>query len=130
MKKLLRYPLLLIFVLFIFGVSIADVFATGKAYSETENRALKQRPAFSLPALVKNEYTKNYETFVCDQFVARDSWISLKSLAEKALGKQENNGVAFGADSTDKITSLIFFTSRAASQTSAKRGRQSSLHSG
>ena len=98
MKKLLRYPLLLIFVLFIFGVSIADVFATGKAYSETENRALKQRPAFSLPALVKNEYTKNYETFVCDQFVARDSWISLKSLAEKALGKQENNGVAFGAD--------------------------------
>ncbi len=97
-KSLKQYPLLVFFALFILGLFVADMFATGREFSEMENRYLKQRPKFSIKALVENEYTLDYEKFINDQFVARDAWITLKSVSETALGKIENNGVAYGRD--------------------------------
>ena len=35
---------------------------------------------------------KNIETYLTDQFPMRDRWISIKSYAEKSIGKTENNG--------------------------------------
>ncbi|MEG2086603.1 MAG: DHHW family protein [Angelakisella sp.] len=95
-KLLKSYPMLAAFTAFMLVVFVADMFATGKQYSELENRSLKQRPNFSWASLAKNEYTRKYEEFINDQFVARVSWISLKSVGETALGKVENNGVAYG----------------------------------
>ena len=86
-KKLRRYPFLVVFVAFMLVVFCADMLTTRRQYSELENRTLKQRPDFSLKSLVENEYTLEYEEFVNDQFVLRDQWITLKSVAESALGK-------------------------------------------
>ena len=97
-KKIREYPLLACFALFILGIFVADLFATGREFSEMENRYLKQRPQFSIRSLVENEYTMKYEEFINDQFVGRDAWITLKSVSETALGKIENNGVAYGSD--------------------------------
>ena len=97
-KQLKKYPFLVIFALFVFGIFVLDMFATGKEFSEMENRYLKTRPDFSIKSLVNNEYTKKYESFINDQFVFRDGWISLKSISENALLKVENNGVAIGKD--------------------------------
>lgn len=97
-KKLRRYPFLVVFVAFMLVVFCADMLTTRRQYSELENRTLKQRPDFSLKSLVENEYTLEYEEFVNDQFVLRDQWITLKSVAESALGKIENNGVAYGKE--------------------------------
>ncbi|MEG1390376.1 MAG: DHHW family protein [Angelakisella sp.] len=92
-----KYPLLVGFCAFMLVVFVADMFATGKQFSELENRSLKQRPHFSWRSLAANEYTRKYEEFINDQFVERDRWISLKSATESLLLKVENNGVAFGA---------------------------------
>ena len=98
MKKLRQYPFLVFFVVLMLTIFCADLMTTRREYSDLENRSLKQRPAFSLKSLVENEYTLEYEEFVNDQFVLRDQWITLKSVAESALGKIENNGVAYGKD--------------------------------
>ena len=99
MKKLFReYALLTVFVFIMGGLFLLDLCFTANPYSELENRKLKQKPAFSLEALASNQYTKNYEEYINDQFVGRDGWITLKSVFESALGKTENNGVAYGAD--------------------------------
>ena len=97
-KYFAGYPLLWGFVLLMGGLFVMDLCATGNEYSELENRRLKQRPAFSLAALLRNDYTKEYEEYVGDQFVFRDGWITLKSVFETALGKTENNGVVYGED--------------------------------
>lgn len=93
-----KYPLLVGFCTFMLVVFVADMFATGRQFSELENRTLKQRPQFSWRSLAANEYTRKYEEFINDQFVERDRWITLKSAAETALLKVENNGVAFGRE--------------------------------
>ena len=99
MKKLFReYALLTVFVFIMGGLFLLDLCFTANPYSELENRKLKQKPAFSLDALLRNQYTKAYEEYINDQFVGRDGWITLKSVFESALGKTENNGVAYGAD--------------------------------
>lgn len=97
MKKWFKYPVLLAFVLFMGITTVADLLTTGRTFSELENRYLQQRPAFSWRALLSNSYTSKYETFINDQFVLRDGWITLKSLCEQALGKVENNGVVYGS---------------------------------
>lgn len=99
MKKIFReYTLLAVFVLVMGGLFLLDLCFTSNPYSELENRSLRQKPAFSLSALVTNQYTKDYEKYINDQFVGRDGWITLKSVFESALGKTENNGVVYGAD--------------------------------
>lgn len=93
-----KYPLLVGFCAFMLVVFVADMHATGRQFSELENRNLKQRPQFSWRSLAANEYTRKYEEFINDQFVERDRWITLKSAAETALLKVENNGIAFGRE--------------------------------
>lgn len=97
-KYFVGYPLLWGFALLMGGLFLMDLCATGNQYSELENRRLKQKPAFSLSALLRNQYTKEYEEYINDQFVFRDNWITLKSVFETALGKVENNGVVYGED--------------------------------
>ncbi len=91
-----KYILTVFFALCIWGLFLADMLVPTREFSQLENRPLAQSPTFSTRALFSNTYTLKYEEYVNDQFVARDSWITVKSLGESALGKQENNGVVYG----------------------------------
>lgn len=93
-----HYLFLIVFGVFILGFCVVDILLPNRKFSEMENRFLKQLPAFSVQALVNNEYTLRYEEFVNDQFIGRDTWITLKSICESILFKVENNGVALGQD--------------------------------
>lgn len=97
-KYFVGYGLLWGFALLMGGLFVIDLLTADSQRSELENRRLKQRPAFSLVNLLHNEYTKEYEEYINDQFVFRDNWITLKSVFETALGKVENNGVVYGDD--------------------------------
>ncbi len=88
----------LIFCVLILALSIASIVNPVKLYSETEKRNLAQKPTFTFDALFDGSYTADYEEFITDQFVARDAWISLKTLAERTLGKKDSGGVYFGKD--------------------------------
>lgn len=82
--------LLLLFVLDVTGETVA--------FSDMENRYLKTRPNFSLKALFSAKYTADYEAYVDDQFVFRETWMKVKSSAERILLKKENNDIVFGKD--------------------------------
>ncbi len=97
-KDIFKYPMVIIFAVFIMVLFLCDIIKPDKVYSENENKKLAQFPTFSWSKLFKNEYTLEYEKYVNDQFVLRDNWIALKSMSELALGKIENNGVAYGKD--------------------------------
>ncbi|GAA6514487.1 DHHW family protein [Merdimmobilis hominis] len=98
MKEILRYPLVLLFALFILGCTAMDLTQTNREFSEMENRYLQQKPKFTVKTLLNNTYTQKYEEYINDQFFNRDSWITIKSMAESAIGKIENNGIVYGAD--------------------------------
>lgn len=97
-KKLKNYPVVVVFAVILYGISIADLFSPVEKRSELENRELRTFPKFSRRELFNNEYTPKIENFTEDHFIKRDSWISLKSICESVLGKTENNGVVYGDD--------------------------------
>ena len=78
----------------------ANALTPDKAFSDIENRALSQRPALSWKAIRTGDFMSGYESYVTDQFAGRDGWTAAKAYMEKAVGKQENNGVYFCEDST------------------------------
>lgn len=98
MKKILKYPFVFLFFLFLLGYMIFDISVSNKEVSDLENRKLEQRPVFTLSSFYHNKFSPKYESYINDQFVLRDQWISLKSRLESMLGKIENNGIMYGKD--------------------------------
>ena len=98
MKNLKKYPLIIFFGIFLYVLSIADLFSPQHEFSDLENRYLQKFPQFSLKTLINNEYTPKIEDFTEDHFIKRNGWISLKSISETLLGKGENNGIVYGED--------------------------------
>ena len=87
-----------LFCAFIFGFGIAHFILPDRDFSEQENRYLSQFKAPTSDTLRSGKFMENFEDYISDQFPLRDQWIQLKALSERALGKQENNAVYFGAD--------------------------------
>lgn len=88
-----------IFLSILMGFSIASIIKKPASFSEQENRYLSQKPKFSVDSLINGKYAHKYEEYLADQFLARNSFITLKSITERLLLKQDMNGVYFGKDS-------------------------------
>lgn len=97
-KELLKYPLVWLFVLFICGFFLVDMLLPDKLYSEFENTKLQQKPELTVEGFFDSTYSTKYETYVNEQFPARDQWITLKAVTEISLGKLENNNIIYGKD--------------------------------
>ena len=87
-----------LFCLYTFGFGIALILSPSRDFSEQENRYLSQFKVPTLATIRSGEFREDFEDYVTDQFPLRDQWVQLKALSERALGKQENNGVYFGTD--------------------------------
>ena len=98
-KKYARF-LTVFFCLILALTFTANALTPDKKHSEVENRDLTQRPTATLESVGSGAFMTSYEKYVTDQFVGRDAWVAAKAYAERAVGKQENNGVYFCADST------------------------------
>lgn len=98
-RKILSNSIIIgIFLAGIYGFTVASIVAPVKGFSESENRVLTGKPTFTIERLLDGSYTKDYETFITDQFVLRDKWIGIKTRTELALQKKDINGVYFGKD--------------------------------
>ena len=63
-------------------------------YSESERRKLTAFPNFTLSSFENGSFAKNFETASLDQFPLRDSFRTLKALAQyKLFGFADNNGI-------------------------------------
>ena len=89
---------IVIFMILIFGLTVASILKKPIVFSENENRYLAEKPEFSLDALFEGSYTQDYETYITDQFVFRDQWITGKTAVERMMLRQDINGVYFGKD--------------------------------
>lgn len=77
---------------------IADLIGRDRLFSPLENRVLAQRPEPTKETILSGDFAKNYEEYVNDQFVSRDTWIRLKTNMDLLMQKKVVNGVYLGKD--------------------------------
>lgn len=88
----------LVFLLIIGIFTAASLLKPDRNFSKSERRYLAKKPEFSAEALFSGKYTEDYETYITDQFVLRDQFISLKTAVERLVGKKDINGVYLSKD--------------------------------
>ena len=81
-------------VLLLFGT--LNLVLPDRAFSETENRMLEQKPQLRLSGILDGKYMKNFEKYQTDQFFGRDSWIRIRTTADRLLGKNKSGDVYLG----------------------------------
>lgn len=85
-----------IFIILILYISVINQFKSDDKMSILENRNLKQMPSFSLESVFDGNFTSDYESYVSDQFIDRDSWIKFKSQIDILFGKKKINNIYIG----------------------------------
>lgn len=86
--------ILFLAVLLLFGT--LNLVLPDRAFSEAENRMLEQKPELRLSGILDGKYMKNFEKYQTDQFFGRDSWIHIRTAADRLLGKNKSGDVYLG----------------------------------
>ncbi len=86
----------LLILLLIFVISVANVVMPDRSFSEKENRMLAQVPEMSVTSLADGRFMSQSETYLSDQFVLRDFWISIRSRFRLLTGNSDSNGIFRG----------------------------------
>ena len=84
------------FVLVLAGFTAANFLHKDVKFSDTENRMLQQKPAFSLTELADGRFMSSFEAYQTDQFAFRDQWIRLQTAADRLIGKNKSGDVYLG----------------------------------
>lgn len=87
-----------VFVGFIGFIGLFNILIQDRPFSQEENRPLAQMPTFTWKSFASGTFTKQFETYLSDQFVGKEMWTAIKSRSEQVLLKQENNGIFLGKD--------------------------------
>lgn len=98
MNKRQSWNIVTLFLILIFGLTVATILKPDTEFSENENRALASMPEFSLSSLFAGEFTADYENYLTDQFVFRDGWIGLKTMVERLTFRQETKDIYFAEE--------------------------------
>ena len=77
-------------------VSVFSIAGKDREYSENENRNLAQKPAVTLSSIMDGKFMEDMETYLSDQFVMRDTLVSIRTDLDVFIGKREINGVYIG----------------------------------
>ncbi len=95
---LISVAVILAFIVFIFSVAGLHLLMDDKEFSQNENRVLADMPEISFSSITDGSFMKEFETYLTDQFPFRDKLISLKTLSDRIVGRDEENGVYIGKD--------------------------------
>lgn len=76
----------------------AELMTPDLAYSEHERRTLTQFPTVSAENIRKGSFSTELDSYLSDQFPARDAWVTVKTCTDRLCGKKESGGVFFAAD--------------------------------
>ena len=80
----------------IFAITLANIILPDKDLSEKENRMLSQFPELSAANLFDGRFMSHSESYLADQFMFRDLWISIRSRFQLLMGVNDSNGVYRG----------------------------------
>ena len=90
--------------LLLFGVAVWGLLLPDADVSRAERRTLAQAPALTAEAVFSGDYMEDLETYLLDQFPARDGWRTLKAVTRFGLFRQlDNNGIYLVDDQVLKM---------------------------
>lgn len=98
MKKIYSKIITIVICAFILIFSLSLIFIPKKEFSENENRYLESFPKFTFKSLMSGDFIESFEDYITDHFPFRDTFISIKTFIEKALGKSDINNVYLAKD--------------------------------
>ena len=87
-----------IFIILLFLVMIVNVIVPDRKESELENRALESRPRFNLTTILSGDFMEQWEEYLSDQFVGRDTWRGVKVGLDRLGGARMENNIYIGKD--------------------------------
>ncbi len=91
-KKRLLTPMI-VFLLFVFIMSVLFIVTPKADYSSLEKRYLEDFPEAKLEAVADGEFGEEFETYLADHFPLRNMWVGLNAYANLLAGNNGSNGV-------------------------------------
>ena len=98
MKKKEAIITIAVFLVLLFGLTIWNLLTPDREFSYNENKYLDQMPSFTLEKLLNGKWQSEFESYITDQFIGRDTWVELNVMTERGIGKKDVNGVLFADD--------------------------------
>lgn len=89
------------FVLMIAGLSLGSFLTKDRDFSENENRYMASRPEFTISDFMSGEYQDKLETYLNDQILFRNGFITAKTAVQKNCGDTDIGGAYVGKDGYD-----------------------------
>lgn len=83
--------IILAFVGVIITLFLVSAFDTDPTVSQRENRTLKQKPKFTISAVLDGKYFSEFEEYYQDTFPLRDKFLDLNSKISDAFSKTGGN---------------------------------------
>lgn len=111
-QKIINIATSALFACILFAFAAAFVAVPDSDFSEEENRTLTTFPKFSWDSLVDGSFSSKINEYFADQFPARNALVGVKSVAELAQGKAENNGVLLGENDQLAVRLFTIYKSR------------------
>lgn len=98
MKKIADIFYIVVFVALLTLVPISIIIAKDKKFSENENRYLSKKPKITLNNIVTGKFSKNFDSYIDDQFVFRENLYEIKTQVQILAGNKDINGVYLAND--------------------------------
>ena len=98
MKKVHNRLIAFVVSLIILGLFVLFIFMPKVEFSENENRYLQSFPKFKIKDFIEGDFIEDLESYLADNFPFRDGFMSIKTLTEKVIGKEDINNVYLAED--------------------------------
>ena len=93
MKKASKHLPTIVFLIFIFLVSVLFIALPKKEYSENEKRYLAEFPKLSADSFFSGDFGVDFEKYLSDHMPGRSFFVGLNSYYNNALGNPLSNGI-------------------------------------
>lgn len=88
----------IIFALILAVISVGTIVYPKKDFSDNENRNLASFPKISWNSVKSGRFTDGVSDYFTDHMIFRDTWVSVKTAVEKALGRHESGSIQVTKD--------------------------------
>ncbi len=93
MKKASKHLPTIVFLIFIFSVSVLFIALPKKEYSENEKRYLAEFPKLTVESFFSGDFGVDFEKYLSDHMPFRTFFVGLNSYYNNALGNPLSNGI-------------------------------------
>lgn len=93
MKKAFKHLPTIVFIVFIFAMTILFFALPKKQYSSSEKRYLAEFPTLTVDSFFSGDFGKDFEKYLSDHTAFRHFWVGLNSYYNYALGNPLSNGI-------------------------------------